>query len=147
MGSESDNDADEEFLDDSDAEFDENLNFITPKPWVSETQDATDTEIKSCYIEPTRSKVTLEFGKQRRTFGKKVTFGDRDAQDIPISIGPQNDPQYMYQIKKRVNDMGLQASNQKVSRPTQTFWNKKVNKAVETTGEKTYIEIEEDNNE
>jgi hypothetical protein len=120
------------------------MNFVVPKPWVSETQDATDTEIKATYIEPTRSKVILEFGKQRRTYGQKLTLGDRDAQDIPISIGPSHDPQYMYQIKKRVNDMGLQASNTKVEKPTQTFWNKKVNKAVETTDEKNHLEIEDE---
>lgn len=147
MGSDSDNDVDDEFLEDSQDDYDENLNFIIPKPWLSETQDQTDVEIKAAYVAPNRSKTIYEFGKQRRTFGQKVSFGDKDAQDIPIALGPQNDPQFMHQIKKLVNDMGLQASYQKVDESTQTFWNKKVNKAVETTTEKNYIEIDEDNQE
>jgi len=132
-------------LEDSQDDYDENLNFIIPKPWISETQDQTDAEINMAYVAPNRSKTIYEFGKTRRTFGQKCSFADKDAQDIPIAIGPQNDPLLGHQLKKLVNDMGLQASYQKVYQSTQTFWNKKVNKAVETTTEKNYIEIDEEN--
>ena len=40
--------------------------------------------------------------------------------------------------------MGLQASNTKEEVSTQTFWNKKVNKAIETDPAKNYIDIEDE---
>ena len=43
--------------------------------------------------------------------------------------------------------MGLQASNRHVESSTQTPWNKKINKTTDTTGEKNFLQYDDDNAE
>jgi hypothetical protein len=119
------------------------MNYVIPRPWKTATEEATNQEIDDTYMKPTRKRMKLQFSLKRKMFGREYNFQDKDN-DANAVINAIEKTKIEY-VRRRTNEIGLQAAKPLIDTASQTTWRKKVNMGIQTQIEKNEQPLTEDN--
>eukprot|EP00397_Hematodinium_sp_SG-2012_P012807 GEMP01012989.1.p1 GENE.GEMP01012989.1~~GEMP01012989.1.p1 ORF type:complete len:918 (+),score=226.78 GEMP01012989.1:33-2756(+) len=121
---------------------------ITPRPWESETQQATSEEVAAFTVAELRPALQIQIQRKRMHFGQPVKFND--AQENVHLCRPQKDPNFA--LHRRELELGIQAVKSYSTVGTQTTWYKPQNAIIqystadfikERTAKERYSDTEE----
>jgi hypothetical protein len=75
-----------------------------PRPYESETRDATTEEIQFTKVLPNRPLMRMQFIKKRKEFNQTYKFGENDSEKNIEFKGSHADP--LFQKESKVIEMG-----------------------------------------
>jgi len=77
---------------------------LVPRPYSSETRDATIEEIHFAKVLPSRPLMRMQFIKKRKEFNQTYKFGENDSEKNIEFKGTHADP--LFQKESKVIEMG-----------------------------------------
>jgi WD40 repeat protein len=121
---------------------------ISIRPRVSASHEDTMKEIGSSYVAPSRPLIKFQFIKKRREFAQVCKLNEKDASEGLIEFRSiVSDPSFSTHVKKRTIDMGLQGHNPTQESSTQTNWNRKINRIIQTASGDLLKIVDEESSE
>jgi hypothetical protein len=122
------------------SDFDEN-EFLYKLPSQNKPKSIsyanTVREIEAQKIEK-RELLKVQFSKKRKEFGGTLNLHDKEN-DLVVNTAPLNDNQFINYVRKKINEIGLQAAQETVEKAVQTNWAKMVSTGFQTRDPEEWI--------
>jgi WD40 repeat protein len=107
---------------------------MTSKPYLSETQDATEGEIKVTSVQQERPLISLTVARPTKSCFNTLNLGSRDH-DVTgvVEFRYHKVPEFDKKWARMERDIGIQAGAETMDDSSQTVWNRPVTKCTQYT--------------